>query len=184
MRRIAILVITLFVVAGCSTKTTRVFHDLPIIKEQTDINQNTKITLGVNTINIPSYLDTNRVVYAQSDGNIKELRDLRWSAPFGTHMQNIIINQLQHSFPESTIREYPWGFYKQPLHILKVDIHSLSLYNNTLMLHASYSISSKHTYNKSLNLKRELTSMEDGAIMYQMMSLITQLIDTIAHDIN
>jgi len=177
------IILGVFVLTGCSTKTTKVFHDIPISIERTQTNHNIKITLGVNNISIPSYLDTNKIVYVQSDGAIVSLRDLRWSAPFGVHMQNTIINQLQHTFPKSTIREYPWGFYKQPLHILRVGIHSFVLQDNILILKASYNISTEHKHNKTLSLKRELTSLKDEAIMYQMIALITQLIDTISQDI-
>lgn len=100
--------VLVFMLSGCITGTSQPakFYTLRSADSNTGyINNKIKLSLGVNTITIPDYLDKPQIVTLKDNSvemNISEMN--RWSEPLSTMMQRTLADDLSVALPNAVIK--------------------------------------------------------------------------------
>ena len=95
----------LLLLTGCSSKHYYMLstpHTIPTAQKQQ------ALTIGVERVMLPEYLQEGKVAVMRDDNRIDYLDDALWAVNLSDDLTNALIFDLQKSLPKSRIFHYPW----------------------------------------------------------------------------
>jgi uncharacterized lipoprotein YmbA len=98
--------IILIVLGGCGVKHQ--YYMLSAPHEITPVKSNIKKNIGVETLEIPSYLQAGKVAVLKADNQLVYLDDALWAVDMQKDLTDSLIFDLQKSLPACRVFHYPW----------------------------------------------------------------------------
>lgn len=106
MNKLFSLVLMLMLGACVGTSEPAKFYTLRSAESSVGyVNDKVKLSLGVNTVNVPDYLDKPQIITLKSNSvemNISEMN--RWSEPLSTMIQRTLADDLSAALPDAVIK--------------------------------------------------------------------------------
>ena len=95
----------LFVFTGCSKHT---YYVLSSPHEIENVKKEMKQNIGIETIDIPSYLQEGRVAVLRNDNQLVYFDDAIWAVDMQKDLTDGLIFDLQKSLSSARVFHYPW----------------------------------------------------------------------------
>ena len=144
------------------------FYSLTPIQSSSDVFKSAKLSIGVEEVKVPVYLDRPQIVTRhdnQVELNVSELN--RWSEPLSVAMQRTIADNLAVYLPSASVK--PSGFRREGFdYVVWVEVNKFDgSWNKTVDLSVWWSVFDKNgdvVLQKKANLSRPLGSSYDDLV--------------------
>lgn len=144
------------------------FYSLTPIQNSSDVFKSAKLSIGVEEVKVPVYLDRPQIVTRydnQVELNVSELN--RWSEPLSVAMQRTIADNLAVYLPNASVK--PSGFRREGFdYVVWVEVNKFDgSWNKTVDLSVWWSVFDKNgdvVLQKKANLSRPLGSSYDDLV--------------------
>ncbi len=174
-----LFVILAILVAGCGTPKQYMLSSANISKAKAKSMQ-----IGVDKVEVPSYLQENRIPIKISNAQMK-YSDAIWAVDPSKALTQILISSLQKRFSNPNVYLYPWDIEKESGKRVKLRISKFIYDGKNVVLEASYFIQPiAGGAKRSYLFGTKVTSDDDTAsIIKSMNRAYTKLIIAISHRI-
>ncbi len=184
MKKIFIIFSLLFVGAclgGYSPQSK--FYDLHSVLQQTEIVSEKKISVGVNDVVLPAYLDKPQIVSFDVGNNQMKIDEFnRWGEPLASMIQRVIAADMSEYLPSSVVKTRSSLAEKFDL-LIDVQIVKFDRFaGDKAVLEAWWYISSvngKILYRDKVLLRQKINNTYDGYVEV-MSNLLAELSKKIA----
>lgn len=82
-------------------------------------------SLGIGPIEIPEYLNRNRLVYNRDGNQLRIANYERWAEPLESGVQRVISLNLAHLLDTENVQAFPWPRSQEPDYSVQITIMSL-----------------------------------------------------------
>ena len=130
----------IFLLAGCAAKQYYMISAPHQIDQREDIGVK---VIGVETVEIPSYLSQGKVAVLKEGNRIVYLNNILWAVDMREDLTNALIFDLQKSLPQCSVFHYPWDGTKKTDTIIKVKISRFIAYKGYVYLDALVRVNQK-----------------------------------------
>ncbi len=139
-------------------------------------------TIGVDRVEMPTYLFKREVAVADSQSEVHFLSDAVWAEDIDAGVTRRLISYLQRRFNQPDVHAYPWEFIKQPDIRLKVQISRFIAQGEQVYLDASWeAVDLKHQRRVAKLFRVAIpTSSSSTEIVTAMDSALAKLEEDIA----
>ncbi len=162
------IVIFSFILIGCVGNRGEYF----ILSTSSEPIQTYKkdITIGVEKVRIPNYLNKRLLTIATSSSQIIQIDSAIWAEDLDDGLTQRVIGFLQKKFKQPKVYPYPWGVDRQPKIKVTVQIHRFIAQDDKVYLDANWEITNLQTrvskaylFNRSISIiNRDNKSIVDG----------------------
>ena len=147
MNRCLFAIIATLAITACSRSPQSQFYVLnpiPVQKQQAKTHPDLRI--GIEEINIPSYMTKQQFIIHYSPHHVKLDEFQQWAGALDKNIQRVVETNLSTLLPGAVIASYPWGIQFKPNDQLRINISQFEVdtLGNTL-LRATYVIYSGET---------------------------------------
>ena len=144
------------------------FYDLRSVGQQTEVVSNKKMSVGVNDVELPAYLDKPQIVSFDVGNNQMEIDEFnRWGEPLASMIQRTIAADMSAYLPNSVVKIRSSLAEKFDL-LVDVQIVRFDRFSgDEVVLEAWWFISNvngKILYRHKLLLKQKINSTYDGYV--------------------
>ena len=129
-----------FCIAACSSSPSITYHMIESLPMSDGIHTQDGPVMGVERLNLPSYLETQAISYRRDDSRVIVKSLERWSEPVSTALSRVIIANLATALPDYRIIGQPWSQQTQPSLRLTVRIHQFEAVNDAVVLTADWQV--------------------------------------------
>ena len=183
MKKFTVLLNLLLLTACIGTTPQSKFYNFKPLENQSLLSAQPKLTIGIESVEVPSYLDRPQIVTFQANGiemNISEFN--RWSEPLSSMIQQTLAQDLAAVMPHSLVKipaSARENFdYTVRLEIIKFDgswNHQVSLDTWWTIANSEGKIILRRRSNLSLPLKNNYDNL-----VIQQSALLANLAEEIA----
>jgi uncharacterized lipoprotein YmbA len=97
-------------------------------------------SLGIGPIEIPEYLNRNRLVYNRDGNQLRIANYERWAEPLANGMARVVSLNLAHLLNTQNVRGFPWPRSQEPEYSVQITIMSLDAKNTHAKLVAEWMV--------------------------------------------
>ncbi|MBD5398120.1 hypothetical protein HDR60_01275 [bacterium] len=178
-----ILVTILAFITGCisaPTATPENYYTLQSINSES-LSNNT-ISIGVESPNIPAYLDKSQIIIEDKDASILQINEKeRWIEPFGKLLERTITNDFYTYLPNAIISN-PLINPEKTDYNISIQINKLGgPLNGTLTLDSIYTIQNNKT--KNTYQKRVILNEKCGPTYLEFTNTVSKLVNDMVKQI-
>ncbi len=117
-----------FCIAACSSSPSITYHMIESLPMSDGIHTQDGPVMGVERLNLPSYLETQAISYRRDDSRVI------------VKLSRVIIANLATALPDYRIIGQPWSQQTQPSLRLTVRIHQFEAVNDAVVLTADWQV--------------------------------------------
>lgn len=138
----ASIITTSLILTSCARSPDTHFYVLnPIQCKASNTRQHASLRIGLDEINIPSYMYKTQIVVHDSSHRVKLNEFHQWAGSLDKNIQRVVETNLSTLLPEAAIASFPWGNQLKPNHQLHIDISQFDIDNKgNSTLRANYFI--------------------------------------------
>lgn len=147
MNRYLWMIIAGLTLTACSRSPQSQFYVLnPIPLQKLQTTTHPDLRVGIEDINIPSYMTKQQLIIHDSPHHVKLDEFQQWAGALDQNIQRVVETNLSTLLPDAVVRSSPWGIQFKPNVQLHINISQFELdtQGNTL-LRATYLIYSGET---------------------------------------
>lgn len=141
------------------------------------------LSIGLQNVELPEYLDKRKLTYATSESRIMQLDNVFWAEDLDVGLKHRLISFLQKKFKKPEVFLFPWGSDSIPDVKINVHINRFLAQNGKVYLDGSWVLiykeekkSQAHMFVKSL----PIVSDEPTVIVEGMHKVFTQFEEAVA----
>jgi uncharacterized lipoprotein YmbA len=97
-------------------------------------------SLGIGPIEIPEYLNRNRLVYNRDGNQLRIANYERWAEPLANGVARVVSLNLAHLLNTENVQGFPWPRSQEPDYSVQITIMSLDAGNNHAKLVAEWMV--------------------------------------------
>lgn len=126
--------------SACQHSPRKEFYALSAPVENASHNEFASVNqvVGVGPIQIPEYLQHNKIGYWKTPQQLALLDNHYWAEPLDQGIVRVIALQLQTKQPEWRVMQFPWPNNLRPNYSLRIDIQRLDAFANYTILEANF----------------------------------------------
>ena len=184
MKKIVYILSILILLTSCFGGRSKPSNFYNLVATETNIlNNKIKLSIGIEPVNLPSYLDRSEIITIKNNGTEINISDFnRWADTLSTAIQRVLIQDMSILLPKSIIKASTFT-KSQFNYIIVISINKLEAkFNDKAYLDAYYDIYNKN--GKSIIRERitlETTILDTYSDLAQKYSiLLSQLSQKIA----
>lgn len=172
----------------CGRSPKQNFFVLNPIQNSAKKIKNQSLRIGLESINLPEYLQKPQIALRQVPNKIIFDEENRWAEQVDKNIARVIQTDLNHLLKHNTVAASPWPGGFNPSHRLHITISRFDVSTNgDSVLLANYQLldnnGEKTLYSQSVNYRNKLNSLEPNQVVASMNRQLNRLSHQIARSI-
>ena len=124
------------ILAGCGSSPSNNYHRLTATVATAP--QGETPSLGVGPIDIPAYLDREKLVYQQEGTSLQVASTEHWAEPLGAGIERVLALNLAGLLNTQDMQTFPWHPQRAPDYGVRVNLLTLDTNSNEAVLTAEW----------------------------------------------